>query len=262
MGKPGSLHHARFLSCAIYTLKIALLGDDPADFPDGFITDNQLRGIKQMAEFIAVFYGHWFLQARIPAIAPRVNLKLWDDMCMYFELPGCDVLAEAVKISILRHLWYLTEQFVVFSLFDTDTDNNLKARIATKLNGIQRPANFTMGKPKFPEATIAAAEHGEVSLDDLVGPKSWVLFHLLGEDGAWLALPPDQWAGHPGYARMETIVHQFAVCNDSAERGIKDIQEFANLSKHGGIRAQLVMVANDHRARIPAFKKNVMEEEL
>ncbi len=56
---------------------------------------------------------------------------------------------------------------------------------------------------------------------------------------------------------MKAVVHNMAVTNDAAERGIKDIQEIA-----GGIRSQLIMVANDHRVRIPAFKKNVMEEEL
>ena len=53
-----------------------------------------------------------------------------------------------------------------------------------------------------------------------------------------------------------------AVTNDAAEIGIKDIQEFANCSKQGGIRSQLIMVANDHRVRFPCFKKNVTEEEL
>ncbi len=73
---------------------------------------------------------------------------------------------------------------------------------------------------------------------------------------------PQQWDTNPNYASMKAVVHNMAVTNDAAERGIKDIQEFANCSKHGGIRSQLIMVANDHRVRIPAFKKNVMEEEL
>ena len=58
------------------------------------------------------------------------------------------------------------------------------------------------------------------------------------------------------------MVHKMAVTNDATERGIKDIQEFANCSKHAGIRRQLRIVANEHWLRIPAFKKNVMEEEL
>ncbi len=70
---------------------------------------------------------------------------------------------------------------------------------------------------------------------------------------------PQQWDTDPNYATMKAVVYNMAVTNDAAERGIKDIQEFGNCSKQGG---KLIMVANDHRVRIPYFKKNVMEEEL
>ncbi len=68
---------------ALYILKVALLGDDPDDFPDGLVTHDELAGIKQMAEFISIFYGPWFLRARIAAYAPRLDLQLWNDMNCY-----------------------------------------------------------------------------------------------------------------------------------------------------------------------------------
>ncbi len=105
MMKPGSKHHARFMAPALYILKIALLGDDPADFPQGLVTDDHLAGIKQMAEFIAIFYGPWFLQARIAAVAPRLDLQLWNDMNCY-------------EVRILyfnqKHKFYVVTRPVIF----------------------------------------------------------------------------------------------------------------------------------------------------
>ncbi len=83
MNAPGAQHNARFLASSIYIVKICLLGDDPADFPDGFVDDAMLSDLKQMAEFIVIFYAPWFLQARIPSVAPRLDLELWNNMCRY-----------------------------------------------------------------------------------------------------------------------------------------------------------------------------------
>ena len=83
MQAPGPQHNARFLASSIYILKMCLLGDDSGDFPDGLVDDTMLQDLKQMAEFIVIFYAPWFLRARIPSAAPRLDLELWNNMCRY-----------------------------------------------------------------------------------------------------------------------------------------------------------------------------------
>ena len=96
----------------------------------------------------------------------------------------------------------------------------------------------------------------------MVGPNSWLLFNLLDDDGAWLALPPDQWERSLSYQRMSKFVQYLAVVNDAAERGVKDVQDYANAAGDGSYREQIVLVANSHRAKLPSFLKNEMEEHL
>ena len=56
------------------------------------------------------------------------------------------------------------------------------------------------------------------------------------------------------------IVNRIVVVNDAAERGIKDIQEYANAAGDSEDRGNIVLVSNSHRVKIPVFSKNEMEE--
>ncbi len=61
---------------------------------------------------------------------------------------------------------------------------------------------------------------------------------------------------------MARQVSNLEVVNDSAERGIKDIQDYANSAQDGGHREKIAIVSSSHRIKLPEFKKNEMEEEL
>ena len=168
-------------------------------------------------------------------------------------------MARAVKVSILRHSWYLSEQLVVFALFYNGVDAEIRAEMATTLHNIPRPVAFPVGKPGFPLALLRA---GTATLPQLVGPNSWLLFHLLGDDGGWLTLPPEQWAGNPQYARLCDHVSHLAVVNDAAERGVKDIQDYANAARDGTHRGDIILVSGSHRLKMRDFLKNEMEEHM
>ena len=72
MRAPGALHHARFLASALYILKLAMLADV---LPPGLITPDVLPGLDKMSQYIALWHGPWFLQARLAIPAPRLDLQ-------------------------------------------------------------------------------------------------------------------------------------------------------------------------------------------
>ena len=80
MRKAGTAHKACFLGSALYLLKMSMLGNN---LHQGMVTPLIQRQIDDMAEFIALFYGPLFLQARIAAYAPRLDLELWHNMITY-----------------------------------------------------------------------------------------------------------------------------------------------------------------------------------
>ena len=65
---------------------------------------------------IALFHGPLFLQAWVVSIAPNVDFELWGHVLEYENIDA--PIGEAVKQSVLIHLWYLTPQLIVLSLFD------------------------------------------------------------------------------------------------------------------------------------------------
>ena len=59
---------------------------------------------------------------------------------------------------------------------------------------------------------------------------------------------------------MKDLISSLSVVNDTAGRGVKDVQDYANASRDGNYREQIVLVSNSYRSRIPKFFKNEMEE--
>lgn len=256
MRAPGALHHARFLASCLYIMKLCMLKDV---LPPGLVTPDMRTNIDRMALFISLFHGPWFLQSRLAIVAPRLDLQLWHNMCEYERVDPA--IAEAVKRSILRHQWYLTESLVVFGMFDNDTDKEVRQAMANTLLQTQRPAIFPPEKPKFPTDTLRREATAE--LPHFIGPRSWLLFDLVNADGlAWLSTPPNQWETNQEYKEMLEIVNNLAVVNDAAERGVKDIQDYANAARDGSSRERIVLVSNSHRIKLPNFLKNEMEENL
>ena len=80
MRAPGALHHARFMASCLYLLKMALLSDV---LPRGLVTAAMRTKIDRMALYIALFHGPWFLQSRVPVVAPRLDMQLWGHMCVF-----------------------------------------------------------------------------------------------------------------------------------------------------------------------------------
>lgn len=256
MRQPGALHHARFMAKGLYLLKIAMLVDA---LPNRFLTPNQRDGVRRMAQFIAIFYTRYFLTARLPACAPRNDITLWKNMCNFRDYDR--QIADAVKTSMKRHQWYLTEQIAVFCLFDDELPIEEKAEVAASLLAVQQPNQYPTGKPIFPNNRLY---RGIPSLARLIGDNSYLIFHLLGWNAnlGWLALPPPEWATHPDYHEMAEVIKALSVVNDTAERCVKNVQDFANASRDGRHRGQIILVADSHRIKIPSFSKNEMEENI
>ena len=100
-------------------------------------------------------------------------------------------------------------------------------------------AAFLPKKLQFPTGTLQTPGS---TLASFVGPVSWLAFTLLGIDHDWLDLPPAEWLHDPRYVEMGVIMEDLAVVNDTAERCIKDIQDFAIADRDGNHRGNCVCI--------------------
>ena len=170
------------------------------------------------------------------------------------------VLANAVLVSVRRHLWYLTEEFVVFALADRDVSDEIKSRMVTDMLAAGRPEQFRAGKPNFNIELLEGKHPDDIQLYKFAGERSWLVFHLLNlDDTAWMQLAPDQWENQESYIRFKDCISSLEVVNDSAERAVKDVIHFASYSHDPTRREDVIRVVNSHRELID-FKHLTKEQ--
>ena len=246
--KPGAVHHARFMSKAIYLLKMELMSER-FDF-----TVEERRQVNQMAVFISLFYARLFLRSRIAVFAPIDDLQFIGNM-MWFREEN-ETIANAVLLSVSRHCWYLTEELVVLALFNEKLGSFTRYLIARKLFATPRPTNFEIGKPKFPKFE----KNNPPKLLDLIGPRSWLIFSLIGlkQSQDWMQLPSEYWNKMTDYRTMRDFCFNLEVVNDCAERGIKIIEDFAAITKNEAQFQFLLQCVEEHRRIIPSFEQSVL----
>ena len=174
MRKTGACHHTRFMAYAIYILKIQLL----SNCNNIGLTQAEKRAIKRMANFISLCYTKAFLRSRLPTAAPAVDLKFRSLMEVY-KKEDKPIANDVIK-SINNHLWNLTEELSVLSLFDKNIPLATRNEMAMRLLSFTPPTVFLPGKPQFPKHVLQATGAIDLKLDlvKCVGRRSWLLFHL------------------------------------------------------------------------------------
>ena len=78
--------------------------------------------------------------------------------------------------------------------------------------------------------------------------------------GPWLSLPVSYWKNHEGFKEVESFVRNILVVNDTAERGIKLISDYANcLTKNASERQEILQLVEYHRSKITDDKKSTIK---
>ena len=102
---------------------------------------------------------------------------------------------------MLNHLWYLSQELVVFALFDEDLPSDERRDMAKKLSLIPCPPTFPPGKPEFPVHLMTV----KPKMDSFVGPKSWLIFNKMNADGHWLQKNVEDWEDDGEYENEELL---------------------------------------------------------
>lgn len=214
------------------------------------MSSTELSGVKRMANFIALYYTHAFLRSRLSSCSPAGDLHFLSLMKLYrTQDPSASDIC--VK-SILLHLWYLTEELVVFAIFGTDLQDSLRQQMVLKLPSCQRPKIFKPQKPVFPDIDPMTITY-PYQLVDFIGSRSWLLFNLLylsEEKLDWMQVPVNYWKNMVGYQKLELIVRRFEVVSDSAERSVKLMSDFKDVCIEENEQQALFQVLEQYRNQV------------
>lgn len=229
--RPGAFHHARWMSKAIYSLKMYL-------FRSQFkLTEFEKSAILQINAFIIKCYiTHWFVAHRAEK-APLADLKLLRALHNY---PNKKVSEIACK-KIVHHLYYFSEECVMFSLWDDDVSSKTKSLIAKKItshnfdddegsDGSEEDGSKTETRKKYDLkikdiAAFLRADNERILLD-LVTHKSQHFFKRFCIPMDFLEREQSEWEHCADFLKGKDVVRNLKVTNDAAERGIKLLSDY------------------------------------
>ena len=130
---PGAMHPARWMSKAIYYLKIFLLKDKMKR------TAHETAGLTKICLLVSLVYARYWREAPLPERAPLNDFNL---LTILHKYPVPDIRDAAVK-AFRRHLWYFSEQQAPLALWRLCWWEN-KARYRRQLRTYQMAWSGTM----------------------------------------------------------------------------------------------------------------------
>lgn len=101
----------------------------------------------------------------------------------------------------------------------------------------------------------------KVGLDHFVSSTTKKFFSRFGLKTDFLNAPPSTWEDNEDYKLNRNVVQKIRTVNDTAERGVKLIQEYcSSLTKNEEQRQFALQIVSDYRKRFPQAKKASLME--
>ena len=242
--RPGADHHARWMSKAIYILKMSLLRHQLD------LHWQTKKKVEKMSLFVIfVYLKSWFG-------APSLTAAATEDLELYSRLHKFRTVHSKVSsttTSVLqRHTWYLTEELIPLSLFNENLPLESRTVLASKIG------QLTLGPVEIRKPSLPSI--GQKSeLADFVGERSTVPFTLVGVPPTFLLLP--DWSTSSDYEKMKTALRDLSPLNDSCERALGLVTHInTRMTRNETSFQELVQVVEAHRKKYSNLtKKDLMK---
>ena len=117
-------------------------------------------------------------------------------------------------------LCFLSEELVGLALFDDELDNETKDKMILTMKEKET-------KDPLKRATIDLELIHHMTLVDLTGKNSMILFKNMHLPDNYLEFPADQWKHQSSFYDAKSFISSMAITNDHAERGIALIESFS-----------------------------------
>ncbi|KZS13011.1 Uncharacterized protein APZ42_021947 [Daphnia magna] len=98
------------------------------------------RNVKRVVNFIAICYVKPFFRSRLASVAPSDDLKFLSLMNSYRDED--EIAAMSFTKSVLNHLWYLTQELVILSIFDREITLSFRQQMVLKHHSFPHPITY------------------------------------------------------------------------------------------------------------------------
>jgi len=245
---PAGLHRARWMSKAIYSLKIWIFRNE------FHLTKREETGVRNICLFVVKVYIKFWFQTTSAVSAPRIDLLFLKEIDKYSN-DNKDISNVALN-KFLKHLWYLSEHNIIFALFDDGVSNE------TKRNMIQAMRNPGVDYP-LKKINVSTNLIRSKTLEDFVTANSRQFFTITGFPCNFLVKDVGQWSEDDEYRQVKNNVTCTHAVNDAAERGVALMEEYNKLHTNNQERKQsLLLGVNVYRKQYSNNKKSKIMENL
>lgn len=207
---PGATNNARWMFRAIYSLK-SFLFRDQLELDDDFV-----HLLQRFCMFVALIYVKFWNRCSHSIDAAFNDIQLLNEIDAYKQVDPqiSDVASTAMK----RHLWYLSDELIVLSLFSSKVSAAAKNAICARLD------HNNVG-----ERTRNSRRHTDeirsipnLELQSFVSERSFFLLDVLAIDTSFLLENANDWEHMESYRLAAEKIGKMITCvNDSAERGLQ-----------------------------------------
>lgn len=245
---PGAISHARFMSKAIYSLKIFM-------FESQFdLSQEEFVNFRDICIFIVRFYVKAWFQCTNALHAPKHDLEFMKAIHAYAQV---DFALSFVILDRFRtHLWYLSEETIALAFFDDEVTFEEKGEMRQTL--YEQPEsnkNSTVFRLVIPSSGMRNVN--EWKLKDFITENTVNFFARYDISVDFMANDPSEWKHDEGYKRAQAMLSKLQVVNDAAERGVKLIKDFTKLLTRDETEKQyLLQVIDDYRKKDKGYNKS------
>lgn len=243
MRYPGADHHARWMSKAIYSLKIYLFR---ASFE---LTPKEEQSLAEICIFILDVYLEAWYTAPLATKAPSHDLEFIKKL---YEFQSTDLQISQLAIKkFSSHLWYLNPEAAAMAFFDDTVSVHTKREMVLELNDIvddiddKCPKRFQINLKD-----ISAICNKE--MDYFITPQSRRFFTRFNINTTFLETDPSLWSQDENFQHGLKVVKQLKIVNDCAERAVSLMEKYNNiLTRNEDQKQYILQVLSEYRKQFP-----------
>ena len=233
MQRPGADHHARWMSKAIYILKMVLLQHQ---LPE--LKWQMKKKVTTMSLFVVFVYLEYWFTALSLFSASSNDLQMWTRILTFKRVHK--KVSSCAAAVLRRHTWYLTEDLIALTLFDDSLPEETRDTLAQSIGQLP-PVDIEIRKPTLPDIN-------SLSHVDYVGERSRLIFNLLRIEPQFLLT--SEWRVSPEYESASKSLRHLSPLNDSTERALALATNYnTKIARTEESYQDLVQVVDDHRKK-------------
>ena len=214
----GGTSNARWMAKVINDMKLVLYRSQFV--ARGLITEQEAEEHVGYVRFLLRYYVRQWLQCPSVEDAALNDLRLYQDLKRIKPDSPYMKYAAPMLRKLNLHLWYLSEEHAATSLFSNKLSLSEKSLIARAMRKYHSNNDCTTTPDGKLITPIISAS---TKLWQLIGPRSWLLFHMFGYgigNRSFIGKNVRCWESDEEYQDLKNIISHFQVVNDPAERGI------------------------------------------